>query len=84
MMVVAVMMKREFVPKLLTTVGFNWVFNDWTVRRKLAESCLLNCLALVDAFSRSDSFVLTLSSISFAYVSDASVFSRWLELVLHL
>ena len=83
-MVVAEVMKREFVPKLLTAVGFNRIVNDWTARRKLVESCLLYRLALVDAFSREVSFVLTLSSIVFVFVSDLSVFCSWLELVLHL
>ena len=74
MMVVADLMKTEFVPKLLTVVGFNRVINDWTTRMKLVESCLLYRLALVDTFSREDSFVLTLSSIVFVFVSDSSVF----------
>ena len=84
MMVVAVLMKSEFVPKLVTEVVVNWVFNDWTVWKKLAESCLLYRLASVDEFSREVSFVLTLSSIVFVLSRDSSVFSSWLDLVLHL
>ena len=74
-MVVAEVMKREFVPKLLTEVDSNTLFNDWIVWRKLAEFCLLYRLALVDEFRREDIFVLTLSSIVFAYFSDVSVFA---------
>ena len=84
MMVVTELMKTEFVPKLLTAVGFNRLVNDWTARRKLVESCLLYRLALVDEFSREAIFVLTLSSIVFAYFSDVSVFASSFMLVLHL
>ena len=83
-MVLAEVMKSEFVPIMLTKVDCIMVFNDCIVWRKLAESCLLYRWAFVEAFSREDISVFTLSSSTFAYVSDASVFFISFELVLHL
>ena len=84
MMVVAVLMKSELVPKLSREVNLIRVINDSILRRKLAESFLLYRWAFVEAINREDICVLMLSSRAFAYVSDASVFSSSLELVLHL
>ena len=84
MMVVAVLMKSELVPKPSREVNLIRIINDSILRRKLAESCLLYRWDFVEAISREDICVLTLLSSIFAYVSDASVFSSSLELVLHL
>ena len=84
MMVVAVLLKSELVPKLSTEVDVIMVISVWIVTMMLVESCLLYRWALLDAFSKDDILVLTSSRIVFAFLNDTSVLFSEFMLVLHL